>query len=318
MIATVTLNPAIDKIVEINEMSLGKVHRISKMVKTLGGKSINVSRILSGLEVENRALCFVGDDNSHEVEMYAQTDQINLDMIRVKGSTRTNVKVVEPDNGYQTTDLNEPGFMISKEQLEAMTTKIVKDYGDSEFIVLSGSLPKGVGESYYAEIVKRLKTRTNIVVDADKDVLMRSIKEGPFLIKPNIHELESAVGKTFDSLEDLMVECRKLIDQYGITYILVSMGEEGSLLVSEDYCIKADILKVNVVSTVGAGDSMLAGFIFGLKAFSKEDELIKLRKAIQCGTGSSAIAIETQDHVGFSREKLLERSNQVTVTNLGC
>ena len=317
MIATVTMNPAIDKIVEVNEMALGKVHRISKVVKTLGGKSINVSRILTGLEVDNRAICFMGSDNSHEIKKYAYDDQIQLDIIEVEGSTRTNVKVVEPDNGYRTTDLNEPGFDISTENLDRMTNKIIKEYGEAEFLVLSGSLPKGVSDTYYADMVKALRIKTNVVVDADKNVLMKSMEQGPFLIKPNIHELEAAIGKTFDSLEELKEESQQLIEKYSITYILISMGEEGSLLVSKKHCLKADILKVDVVSTVGAGDSMLAGFIFGLKAFSKEDELIKLRKALQCGTASSAIAIETQNHVSFSKVKLLERSSQVTVTNLG-
>ncbi|WZL80692.1 1-phosphofructokinase family hexose kinase [Vallitaleaceae bacterium 9-2] len=317
MITTVTLNPAIDKIVEIEQMSLGKVHRISNMVKTLGGKSINVSRVLSGLEIANKAVCFVGEENLEQVKKYAQLDGIDIDMIRVDGSTRTNVKVVEPDNDYRTTDLNEPGCMILQEQLEAMTDKIIHEYGESEFVVLSGSLPQGVGQSYYAELVKKLKTKTHMVVDADQEILMKSIQEGPYLIKPNIHELEAAVGKTLDTLDAIKSECRELIKNYAITYILVSMGEDGSLLVSQKHCIKADIIKVKVVSTVGAGDSMLAGFIYGLKTFSDEDELIKLKKAMQCATASSSIAIETQDHVQFSKEKLLERSQKVLVTNLG-
>lgn len=316
MITTVTLNPAIDKIVEVCEMRLGRVHRISKMVKTLGGKSINVSRILSGLDIENTAVCFVGQDNLEQVMRYGRADAIAMDMIRVEGSTRTNVKIVEPDNGYQTTDINEPGCVISDEKLQAMTHKIVEEYAESEFIVLSGSLPQGVEVSYYADLVKRLKTKTHMVVDADQEILMQSIQEGPYLIKPNIHELEAAVGKKLDSMEAIKKECHDLIEKYGITYILVSMGEEGSLLVSQDYCMKAEVLKVNVVSTVGAGDSMLAGFIYGLKRFADEEEGNKLKKAMQCATASSSIAIETQDHLQFSEEELIERSKKIFVTNL--
>lgn len=317
MITTVTLNPAIDKIVEINEMSLGHVHRVSKMIKTLGGKSINVARILSGLEVETTAVCFAGKDNLDEVLSHAEHDQIPIDPIVVGGLTRTNVKITEPDQGYRTTDINEPGFKITPEQLQQITDKIIHYAKQSQFVIISGSLPDGVPVSYYKDLSIQLKPLTKVVIDADNKILASAMEGSPFLIKPNIHELESAVGKTLETLDHLVEVCKNLIAKYGISYILVSMGEKGSLLVGDSIVIQGDILPVKVVSTVGAGDSMLGGFVFGLmqsenSTYSEE----QLKQALSYGIASSSIAISTQDHVSFKLDVLVGKAKEVGMKTL--
>lgn len=317
MITTVTLNPAIDKIVEINEMSLGHVHRVSKMIKTLGGKSINVARILSGLKVETKAICFAGKGNLDEVISHAEHDKIPIEPLVVEGLTRTNVKITEPDQGYRTTDINEPGFKISEQQLELMTETILAQGKNSEFVVISGSLPDGVPSTYYKNLAIQLKSHTKVIIDADNKILASAMEGSPFLIKPNIHELESAVGKTLENLDQVIEVCKKLISDYQISYILVSMGEKGSLLVGKDSVIRADILPVKVVSTVGAGDSMLAGFVFGLME-TQADEYTQeqLQKALSYGVASSSIAISTQDHVSFEYDLLTEKAKEVPLNVL--
>jgi 1-phosphofructokinase len=317
MITTVTLNPAIDKIVEINHMRLGHVHRISKTVKALGGKSINVARILSGLNVETKAICFAGKDNLDEVLSHATHDLIPLDPIVIEGVTRTNIKIAEPDNNYQTTDINEAGFNITQEQLTAMTEKIVLFAKKSEFVIISGSLPEGVPLTYYRELAIKLKPYTKVVIDADNKILASALEGSPFLIKPNIHELESAVGVTIENEEDIINVCRTLITTYDISYILVSMGEKGSILVSESIIIKSDILPVKVVSTVGAGDAMLGGFVYGLLQYPTQpyDEH-QLKLALSYAVASSSIAISTQNHVSIQYDQLITKSNEVKMYSI--
>lgn len=312
MITTITLNPAIDKIVEISDMRLGHVHRVSKMVKALGGKSINVARILSGLNVETKAICFAGKDNLDEMIAHAEHDKIPIEPIVIEGLTRTNVKITEPDQGYRTTDINEPGFKITDQQLELMTETILTQAKKSEFVVISGSLPDGVPSTYYKNLAIQLKSHTKVIIDADNKILASAMEGSPFLIKPNIHELESAVGKTLENLDQVIEVCKNLIINYQMGYILVSMGEKGSLLVGEDVVIQADILPVKVVSTVGAGDSMLAGFVFGLmETNASEYSLEQLKQALSYGVASSSIAISTQDHVSFKYELLIEKAKEV-------
>ncbi len=314
MITTVTLNPAIDKVVEINDMALGKVHRISKQVMSLGGKSINVARILQGLETETKAVCFLGKNNLDEVKSMAQSQGIPLASIEVDGYTRTNVKVVEPDQGYRTTDLNEQGFAIPKEKLDAMTEMIKKEAASSDAIVLSGSLPKGVEKDYYKFLTNELKNITQVIVDADGEVLNSSMEAGPFMIKPNIHELESAVGKELKSTEDIITVSRELLKEHGMTYILVSLGEDGAILVGESSVLSAKALPVEAVSTVGAGDTMLAGFIYGLSSNGELSVEARMEKALTYGVAAGAIAVSTQDHKGFSATTLVTRAEEVTVT----
>ena len=316
MITTVTLNPAIDKVVEVNNMALGQVHRVSNQVVSLGGKSINVARILTGLSCETKAVCFLGKSNLDEIEALSKADSIKLDPIMLSGITRTNIKLVEPDQDYRTTDINEIGFSVHSDELKAMTELISEHAEVSDYLVMSGSLPPGVHKSYYKELAMSLGNKTKVIIDADGEILMAGMEGAPFLIKPNIHELESAVGKTLENDEAIVDVCKGLIKEHGITYILVSLGEKGSILVGTSTVLVAKAMKVQVVSTVGAGDSMLAGFIYGLTSFAKETPTEQLKKALACGVASSSIAISTQEHKAFEATQLLEVANQVIIEEL--
>lgn len=316
MITTITLNPAIDKIVEINKMKLGQVHRVENQVVSLGGKSINVARILQGFECETEAVCFAGNANFDEISLHAKEDKISLVPVMVVGQTRTNVKIVEPDMDYRTTDVNEAGFFISDEKLNEMTTLIEEHAKKSEYIVLSGSLPKGVPTDYYQKIAKDLKSVTKVIIDADGEILRLGIEGSPYLIKPNIDELEAAYDVKLDTSESIAKLCKKLIDNHGLSYILVSMGADGSILVGKDIVLKADILPVSLVSTVGAGDSMLAGMIYGLTKHKDMDEAARLETALSYGVASSSIAISTQDHVAIKEEHLTGTAKTVTIHKL--
>jgi len=316
MITTITLNPAIDKIVDINNMTLGAVHRVSHQVESLGGKSINVARLLSGFNCDTKAVCFAGKDNFDIVKLHALNDHIPLEPIIVPSSTRTNVKIVEPDNNYRTTDINEIGFTVTEDKLNDMTALIKTCAMESDYLVLSGSLPKGVPSNYYKQIASDCKTLTHVIIDADGEVLRLGIEGSPFLIKPNIHELESAYHQSLDTDEKIINLCRSIIKEHHIHYILVSMGGDGSILVSEDFVLKAEILPVKVVSTVGAGDSMLAGMIFGLSKPENLNIKKRLKIALSYGVASSSIAISTKEHVAITEKDLIATAQTVTIHEL--
>lgn len=316
MITTVTLNPAIDKIVEINNMKLGEVHRVSNQVVSLGGKSINVARILQGFECPTKAICFAGKDNFDQVKSHAHDDQIHLVPHMVDGQTRTNVKIVEPDMDYRTTDINEAGFNISHDQLKEMTALIEEHAKESDYMVFSGSLPGGVPADYYRQLAIKLKTVTKVIIDADGEILRLGIEGSPFMIKPNIDELKSAYNRELESNESIAGLCRDIIKEHGLSYILVSMGGDGSILVGENILLRAEVLPVKVVSTVGAGDSMLAGMIFGLTKHMDSDQASCLETALSYGVASSSIAISTQDHVAIKEDELIKTAKTVTITKL--
>jgi len=316
MITTVTLNPAIDKVVEISNMSLGAVHRVDSQVVSFGGKSINVARILSGLKCGTSAVCYLGKSNYDEIIEFSIEDGLNLKPILLKGLTRTNVKIVEPDHNYRTTDINEAGFEVSKEELLEMIRLIKQEASKSEYVVLSGSLPKGVDKTFYKKMAEELKAVTRVIIDADGEVLLSSMEGSPFLIKPNIHELESATAKTIGDEHTIIDVCRELIERYAITYILVSRGELGSILVGKDIVLSAGILPVKVVSTVGAGDSMLAGMIYGLVQGDASNQIEYLKTALSLGVASSSIAISTQEHKTIESEVLWKRSEEVVIKDM--
>lgn len=307
MISTVTLNPAIDKVVDISNMELGKVHRIAKQTVSFGGKSINVARILTGFKQETKAICYLGKNNLSEIMDMANKDELKIESILLDGLTRTNVKIVEPDQDYRTTDINEAGFLVTQEEVNSMVDLIKEQGYESDFVVLSGSLPKGVTSDFYKKMTLVLKGKTKVVVDADGEVLQLAMEAGPFMIKPNNHELEAATGIEIKTEEDIVKVSRVLLKKYGITYILVSRGEEGSVLVGEDLVLSAGILPVQVVSTVGAGDSMLAGMIYGLS------NDVDLSKALSYGVAASSIAISSQDHKTIDTKHLEEVAKQVTI-----
>ncbi len=317
MITTVTLNPAMDKVVEINKMALGEVHRVENQVISLGGKSINVARILSGLKMETKAVCFLGRGNYEEVEALSLEDQIPLEPVMLPGLTRTNVKIVEPDHGYRTTDINEAGFTVDQEAQKAITELIELHGSASDYTVLSGSLPMGIGKDYYKRIALAMGQKTRVIIDADGEVLKAGMEGAPFLIKPNIHELASAVGSEIKGETAIISVCRQLINTHGITYILVSRGEEGCILVGSDLVLSAEALPVQVLSTVGAGDSMLAGFIYGLTKEHELNQKERLKKALAYGVASSAIAISSQNHKAIEASNLIKTADLVVVKEIG-
>ncbi|AFM40002.1 fructose-1-phosphate kinase [Desulfosporosinus acidiphilus SJ4] len=257
MIKTVTLNAAVDKTVEVQDFRLGAVNRISKLQLDAGGKGINVSKVIQALKGESIALGALAGRNGEFIQAELERRGIVHDFLFVQGETRVNLKVVDPVNSTFT-DINEPGIVISESELEQIEAKIFQGFTSETSLVLSGSVPSYVTPSIYRRWLERAKALGGkTFLDADGELLREGIKAKPFLVKPNLHELEKLVGQRLPNLEDVVKAARNILHQ-GVEVLVVSLGAEGALFAYEDQVIQAEALSVDVKSTVGAGDSMVA------------------------------------------------------------
>jgi 1-phosphofructokinase len=312
MITTVTFNPAIDKTITVPSFTPGAVNRVFSVVETLGGKGINVAKVLQILNTPVTAIGFIGERNYAFVQSLIKQENLLTDFILVDAPTRTNTKIIDP-NPKITTDVNEQGFSVNETQVDQMTLLINRYAKRSEIMVFSGSVCKGISPYEFKTLLSLASSITKVVLDADGEMLREGLKASPFLIKPNIHELESLLHTTFNNDRDIVIAVRELLAEHHIRFALISKGEDGSLLISQDLALKAGILPVEPVSTVGAGDSMLAGFISAY--LSTNDPRIALQHAA-C-IGSLAVASITTEAIQRVNIPTLSTSIPVTDVTIG-
>lgn len=312
MITTVTFNPAIDKTITVPSFTPGAVNRVFSVVETLGGKGINVAKVLQILNTPATAIGFIGERNYAFVQSLIKQENLLTDFILVDAPTRTNTKIIDP-NPKITTDVNEQGFSVNETQVDQMTLLINRYAKRSEIMVFSGSVCKGISPYEFKTLLSLASSITKVVLDADGEMLREGLKASPFLIKPNIHELESLLHTTFNNDRDIVIAVRELLAEHHIRFALISKGEDGSLLISQDLALKAGILPVEPVSTVGAGDSMLAGFISAY--LSTNDPRIALQHAA-C-IGSLAVASITTEAIQRVNIPTLSTSIPVTDVTIG-
>lgn len=272
MIYTVTLNPALDYIVKVDNLDLEGVNRSREEHIFYGGKGINVSYILNELDIKSTALGFVAGFTGKELERGVSEFGVDTDFIEVsKGITRINVKI----KADKESEINGLGPEITSDDVDKLYKKLEKLY-DGDILVLSGSIPSCMPSDTYEKILQKLEGRNiRVVVDATKDLLKKVLKYKPFLIKPNNHELAELFSVELNSDEDIIKYARKLRDM-GAVNVLISMAGDGAILVDEnDKTHKINVAKGKVVNSVGAGDSMVAGFLAGyIKTGDYEEALI--------------------------------------------
>ncbi|MDQ0062145.1 1-phosphofructokinase [Paenibacillus harenae] len=260
-IHTVTLNPAVDKTVTVENFSFGELNRIKTTRTDAGGKGINVAKVLHRFSVPVKALGFQAGHEGKVILEKLREQGIPSYLIEAEGETRTNLKVVD-ERTKQTTELNEAGFSPSEALLGEFVERFELSLSEASLVVLGGSLPPGTPVDYYKrliELANRQGVRT--ILDADGEALALGIEAVPFALKPNIHELEALFDSTFTTDEQIIYAAQQLIRK-GISYVIVSMGGEGSILVSEREAIRAKPFPITPLSTVGAGDSMVAAMAY--------------------------------------------------------
>lgn len=282
MIYTVTFNPAIDYVVELVSFNIGEINRTTREYMNLGGKGVNVSRVLTNLEVPNVALGFVagftGDALRNGLErMGVKTDFISLE----EGNTRINVNI----KGVEETDINTRGPEIPNSAIDELFKKL-DNLQSGDTLVLAGSIPTSLPNDMYERIMERLYGKgIRFVVDATRDLLVKSLKYEPFLIKPNNHELGEIFGLELTTDNEIIYYARELKKQ-GAKNVLISMAGDGAILVDEnDVAHKIGTPKGKVKNSVGAGDSMVAGFCAGY--LEKGDYKYALRMGTAAGSASA-------------------------------
>ena len=285
MIYTVTLNPALDKTVVIPSFTVDRVNRITKMRTDPGGKGINVSKVIQKLGGSSIACGLLGGHTGEAILSEVEKLGIETNFVFVLGETRSNLKIVDPVN-HKNTDINEPGFKVSKELVNGLLHDLVKKVAPEDIVAISGSLPQGAPEDTYGAWVRALKEKgAKVFLDAEGEVLRNGMAKAPYLIKPNKQELSALFGRELKTVGDLKEAAQELIGQYGIEAVVASMGSEGALFVTKSESLYAKGIKVPAGSTAGAGDSIVAAL-----AYAKEREM-SLKEAVRLSTATAAATV---------------------------
>lgn len=260
MVYTVTFNPAIDYVVHTGEMKLGATNRSEKEEMYFGGKGINVSIVLRELGIVSKALGFTAGFTGEAIEKGLSEMGIDADFVRLKnGNSRINVKIKSTEE----TELNGQGPDIDEAAINALFAKLDK-LSDGDTLILAGSIPSSLPSDIYEKILGRLSGRNiKTVVDATKDLLLNVLKYKPFLVKPNNHELGEMFGAELKTDEEIEKYARKL-QEMGAVNVLISMAGDGAMLIDEyGKMHRCGVCRGTVRNSVGAGDSMVAGFTAG-------------------------------------------------------
>lgn len=281
MIYTITFNPSLDYIVRVKDFKTGAVNRTYEEKIFPGGKGINVSTVLSNLGIENKAFGFIAGFTGEEIEKKVNKSGCSADFIKLQdGTSRINVKL----KSNEESEINAQGPKITQEDIEKLYKKL-DELKDGDLLVLAGSIPNTLPEDMYEKIISKLNHKNiNFIVDATCDLLLNVLKYKPFLIKPNKDELEEIFKVKIESEEELISYGRKLQEK-GARNVLISMAGDGAILINENNeILKSKAPKGEVKNSVGAGDSMVAGFIAGYIKNNDYKEALKLGIA----TGSAS------------------------------
>ncbi|WP_251551496.1 1-phosphofructokinase [Neobacillus muris] len=282
MIYTVTLNPSLDYIVELDQVNVGGLNRTKNETKLPGGKGINVSQVLKRLDADSKALGFIGGFTGEYIKKMLESLEISTDFVKVNEDTRINVKLKADTE----TEVNAKGPAISEENFEALKGKI-RRLTSEDILVLAGSIPSTMPADTYEDLVKICsETGTKFVVDAEGELLRKVLPFKPFLIKPNHHELGDLFDTVITTPEEAIPYGRELINQ-GAQNVIVSLAEKGAVLINQEMALISSVPKGEVKSSVGAGDSMVAGFIATYSKTNSIEEAFRFSVASGSATAFS-------------------------------
>lgn len=309
MIVTVTMNPAIDKTVDIDTLIQGGLNRIKRVEYDAGGKGINVSKTIRELGGSTVATGFLGGNNGKTIANVLEEKGIAGDFVWVEGETRTNTKVFE-ENG-SLTELNEPGPVISEEHITELLKKLEGYAKEDTLFVLSGSIPAGVDKDIYARIIRSVhKKGAKALLDADGELFQRALAAGPDMIKPNRVELEEYAKLDYRASEADILKIAKGFTEQGVETCAVSMGKSGAMFLLGDYQVRCQGLSVKTHSTVGAGDAMVAALAYAWENGLSKEETVRMCMAVSAG------AVTTIGTKPPSKELVESLKEQVVMENI--
>ena len=301
MIYILSLNPSIDYHMQIDDLILGETNRSIKETMLIGGKGINVASLLNELETKSTLVGFIGGDTGNFIVRQLNTyPYITNAMIQTQENTRINVKL----KGSVETEINGKGSPVSQKNIDDLEL-FFGDIKEDDLVVITGKVAEGMPEKWYTKLAHLVnKKKAELVVDIASQELLDICEAKPLLIKPNISELEQIFNQTIKTDEDIVLYARKLIDK-GAKHCIVSLGSKGSMLITKDKVLKASVPKGKLVSSVGAGDSMVAGFIYQYK----QNKNIKDAYRFASASGSATAYSEALG----SKEKILTLLKEIEI-----
>ncbi|MES2871886.1 MAG: 1-phosphofructokinase [Pseudomonadota bacterium] len=277
-VLTITLNPALDLTVRVPHLEPGAVNRSQALLTHAAGKGVNVAQVLADLGHSLTVSGFLGEDNQQAFNALIERRGFVDAFIRVPGETRSNIKLAEDDG--RVTDLNGPGPQVSEKARQALLDKLDQIAVGHDAVVVAGSLPQGVSPQWLHDLLLRLKALgLKVILDTSGEALKQGLSAGPWLIKPNTEELSEALGCDVSSLEAQVTAAARLQAQ-GVEHVVISHGADGVNWFSRAPALQAQPPKVRVASTVGAGDSLLAGMLHGLLSGHSGEQTLRTATAI--------------------------------------
>lgn len=285
MITTVCMNPSFDRTVEVDTLVMGEVNRIRTARTDVGGKGVNVAVVASRLGLRCECIGVAGQDGSERLFKMMEDEQVPHEFITVPGSVRTNTKIVSRD-GKGVTELNEPGTPMSDASMEAFIALVKRRAADSRYLVLTGSLPPGCPEGTYRKVMEAVG-EARCILDVGGAELMLGAEAKPFLIKPNLQELQQTLGLELRTLRSIR-DAALMFVRKGVQHVVISMGSMGAMYVSKEQTLFAPAVRVEAKSTVGAGDAMVGGLLKGLEVEGD------MTRAFRYGVAAGAASVMTE------------------------
>lgn len=278
MITVLSLSPAVDKIYFVDDFEPGKLFRVRNVVKSAGGKGINVARVAATIGEKVMALGFKAGETGDWLVEKLKGEGVDTEFITVEGESRTNSNIIDRMKNTET-ELLEIGPFIKPEKIQDFLKIFGDAVGKSEVLVCSGGLPEGVPTDFYSTLISIAKPMgVKVVLDASGRVLAEGIKAAPHIVKPNLRELSRYVDRQLNGIKDIADACREIIAQ-GVQIVAASMGKDGVLLVSGREALHVKGPEIDVINTIGSGDSMVAGLATGLSRGYGQDKMISLGMA---------------------------------------
>ena len=280
MIYTMTLNPSIDYIVRVDSLEIGSVNRMTSDDKFPGGKGINVSRILKRIDAKSTALGFLGGFTGKFIEDCLNEEEISTNFTTIQSDTRINIKL----KAGEETEINGQGPVLTDEEISELKVSLSK-VSKGDIVVLAGSLPAGLSQGFYQELIEIIKEKeADFVIDTTGADLLAALPKKPLLVKPNNHELAELYNTTFSGLDDIITYGKKMLAD-GAQNVIISMAGDGALLFTQQGVYQTNVLKRELKNSVGAGDSMIAGFI---GEYSKTQNPVESFKwGVACGSATA-------------------------------
>ncbi len=302
-VVTITLNPALDLTGSVNELNVGSVSLVQQSNLHAAGKGVNVAKVLSDLGADVTVTGFLGKDNPELFHQLFNDIGVKNEFVEVQGATRINVKLVEANGNVS--DINFPGVQVTADEIARFEETLFRLAETHDYFVLAGSLPGGVTAEQCAAWIKALYQQgKKVLFDSSKAALKSGIEAHPWLIKPNDEELGDFVGEHLETPEQCQAAAQTLSDK-GIENIVVSMGADGVMWLNQGKWLRAQPPRMNVVSTVGAGDTLVAGLCWGHMQLMPKNDLLRFATAL------SALAV-SQVGVGLTSQEELENIKQQT------